>query len=87
MQDRVKEASNFESKRGKLLGLNCTNAAYNQLHENHLRESGMLGKDCENELETLRQDVPNKMTSVLKKSSRTRPELTKALGVFSQLKN
>ena len=41
----------------------------------------------ENRTEALNQKVSMKMTRLLKKSSRTRPELTKALGVLSQLKN
>ena len=41
----------------------------------------------DNDIEALNQKVSMKMTRLLKKSSRTRPELTKALGVLSQLKN
>ena len=42
--------------------------------------------EVENGTEALNQKVSMKMTRLLKKSSRTRPELTKALGVPSQLK-
>ena len=44
-------------------------------------------EEYENGKEALNQKVSMKMTRLLKKSSRTRPELTKALGVPSQLKN
>ena len=76
MQDRVKETSYFKGKEDKL---------YNDYYDDRI----ITCEECNNGLDALYkgQMLPTKMTSLLKKSSRTRPELTKALGVPSQLKN
>ena len=76
MQDRVKETSYFKGKEDKLWN-------------DYWNEDRITREDYDNGKEALNQDqmLPTKMTSLLKKSSRTRPELTKALGVPSQLKN
>ena len=51
---------------------------------NYEGKLGDLSDDYD--IEALNQKVSMKMTRLLKKSSRTRPELTKALGVPSKLK-
>ena len=66
------EASNYKGKRGELV---------DKYYKNHITK-----EDRDKEVEALNQEVSMKMTRLLKKSSRTRPELTKALGVPSKLK-
>ena len=73
MQDRVKETSNFNDKQRDL--------------DEDCYHKDITEEDRDNGWEALNQELSTKMIRLLKKSSRTRPELTKALGLPSELNN